>query len=326
MNQKILDSITEFKNKTNNEIIPITEKKLQFETNSYDVYINNIKLKKTSEFLITFKCVSCNSLNTVSTTQFLKKIRECKTSCFQCNLLKHNNIILSPEENRKNSIELFDTYSEEYKNSYFLNHLDDEDYNRIKTKIVNLCNGKYSKLDNIEYWSIYQVNNQMIFSSVMYDKINKTIFKVNQPVLKCDSCEKNWCGKSLECFKNSHKILCDDCKSSNRILKIKPIKNIINETVIYQSKLELKFIDWCKTNGFIIINGPHIEYTIDNKTKKHKITFQINNILIDVNKRQAKLDVIESSIKNKNYRKYFMITPNNWCQMTKELKQMLNKI
>jgi hypothetical protein len=86
--------------------------------------------------------------------------------------------------------------------------------------------------------------------------------------MKCDNCEKEWRCKSLEGFKNCFKILCPECKLCNRTFKIRPIKNINNEIITYQSKLELKFINWCDSNMLIVKNGPSIEYIFNNK--KHK--------------------------------------------------------
>ena len=217
MRDKILDSIVEFIDKNNNELIPIKKKELKFESSKYSsiknniwhVFINDIKLKKTSEYLIKYKCLTCEKNNTISTTQYLRKIRDCKKGCYQCN----NNInpekkeIISLTEYYKNSLIEFETYPDQYKNSYLLSHLTVEDYNRIKKNIISFCNGKCIDINNYEYWSIYKVNNQMKFSSVLYDKINNIIFKANQPIIKCDNCEKNWRCKSLELFKNSYKLL-----------------------------------------------------------------------------------------------------------------------
>ena len=38
------------------------------------------------------------------------------------------------------------------------------------------------------YYPVYRSMNQMLFTSVFYDKVNDSIFKAHQPVLKCDSC------------------------------------------------------------------------------------------------------------------------------------------
>ena len=62
---------------------------------------------------------------------------------------------------------------------------------------MSLGNGKFTDMDSYEWWSVYKVNNQMRFSSVLYDSIKKNIFKADQPIVKCDSCEKKWRFKIL---------------------------------------------------------------------------------------------------------------------------------
>jgi hypothetical protein len=348
----ILDSVKELKNKKSGNIIPIINRYLVFETNKYlsnknniwNVFFNDIKLKKTSEFIISYECLSCNQLNSCSPTQYLRKIRECKSTCFQCNNNELNQSIFSPnekslKEKHESSIKEYETYPDQFKKSYELSHLSNDDFMRIKPKIISLGNEKYKDLNNYEFWSIYKVNNQMRFSSVLYDPNKKMIFKADQPIMKCDSCEKKWRCKSLEAFKNCYKILCPECKLCNRIFKIRPIKNINNEVIIYHSKLELKFIDWCSSNKLVVKNGPNIEYKFYGKTKKYKVDFQIGNILIEVkdfhpwHKNQVdsgelnlKSNAVNNYIKDNEMDKYYFITPNNWNQMTSELLIKLNKI
>ena len=359
MRDKILSSICLFKNKNTNENISIIKKEIKFESSKYSstkeniwhVFINDIKLKKSSEYLIGYKCLTCNQENIVNTTQYLRKIRECKNNCFLCcNISNYNNNKLLNDKlpNDKlpiikykksfikineDSIIEFDTFPDLYKNSYLLSHLTIEDYNRIKKNIISFCNGKLCDINNYEFWSIYKVNNQMKFSSVMYDKINNVIFKANQPILKCDNCQNNWRCKSLEQFKNSYKILCANCKFCNRIFKIRPTKNINNKPLIYQSKLELKFIDWCASNNIVVNNGPNIDYIFNNKNHKYRVDFQINDILIEIKDYHIwhnnqvksgvwdiKLNAVNNYIINNKLNKYLFITPKNWNEQIKQIK------
>ena len=350
---KILNSLTELRNKNDNNIIPINTKELKFETSMYSstkeniwhVFINGNKIKKTSEYIFSYNCLSCGKLNTCASTQFLRKIRQAKPQCFQCNniLLNETNYDRSIKprvekeektyrQKHENSLIEFETYPDQYRNSYLLSHLSVDDYNRIKPNIISFGNGKFTDMDNYEYWSIYKVNNQMKFSYVIYDNINDIIFKADQPILKCDNCENNWRCKSLEIFKNCYKILCNDCKLCNRTFKIRPIKNINNQIIMYQSKLELKFIEWCASNNLIVTNGPNVEYVFNNKSHKYRVDFQINDILIEIkdfhiwHRNQVesglwdeKVNAVKKYILDNKLKKYYFITPNNWNQMIKEL-------
>lgn len=353
MREQILESIIELKNKKTNDIIPIIKKELKFECSKYSsiktdiwhVFINDSKLMKTSEYTISYKCLSCEKINSVGTTQFLRKIRQCKAQCYQCNIIKLNSLPHSFNENKKelesikkskslkeyyekSKIE-FESYPDKYKNSYQLSHLDMDDYNRLKPKIMSLGNGKYNNMDNYEFWPIYKVGNQMKFSSIMYDKIDDIIFKAHQPIIKCDNCEKQWRCKSLESLKKHHKLFCPDCKVCNETFKLRPAKNINNKIIMYQSKLELKFINWCNSNNIIVNNGPVVDYLFNGKNHKYRIDFQVDDLLIEIKdfhiwhknqvesgKWAAKLSAVES-------KKYYFITPNNWNQMITELKNIL---
>lgn len=350
--QEILDSVFCFKNKSTNEDIKIEKKELMFQRNKYSstleniwhVKINDVILKKTSNFIIGYNCLSCNKPNIVSTTQFLRKIRKCKYNCFQCqleilntkpnhNLCKNKNVKkYTLEELRKISKNEFELFSDEYKNSYFLKHLTEDDFERIKPKIISICNGKYTNMETIDFWSIFKTNNQMIFSSVLYDREKNIIFKPNQPIVICDNCENNWRAKSLESFKNCYKLLCPTCKFSNKVFKIRPMKNIHNEIILYQSKLEKKFIDWCNNKNILCKNGPTIKYLWNGKEKSYRVDFQIGETLIEIkdfhiwHKNQVKngiwqekINAVDELLKTKQYEKYLFITPQNW-------DDMLNKI
>jgi hypothetical protein len=98
---------------------------------------------------------------------------------------------------------------------------------------------------------------------------------------------------------------------------------------MYQSKLELKFINWCNSNNIIVNNGPVVDYLFNGKNHKYRIDFQIDDLLIEIKdfhiwhknqvesgKWAAKLSAVES-------KKYYFITPNNWNQMITELKNIL---
>lgn len=369
MRDEILKSVFEFIDKKTNEKIEIKSKELIFESSKYSstkkniwyIIINGIKLKKTSEYIIGYSCIHCKLNNYIGTTSFLRKIRNNNDFCSNCRIEKLNceeikilrsNILRNPEnkikvvENKKLSydeihklsINEFNNYSDEFRNAYLLNHLTEEDYERIKPKIKSYSNGTLTKMNDYEFWPIYKVNNQMKYSSVLYDKVNKVIFKGNQPIIKCDNCEKEWRAKSLDKLKNAYKVLCPDCNSCNKIFKIRSTKNILNENIMYQSKLEKKFINWCESLNIVINNGPNIKYNFENKEKIYKVDFILKDLLIEINdddiwyknelesgKFNAKLNATNKYIIDNNLKKYYLINSNNWNQMTKEIELYLEK-
>jgi hypothetical protein len=310
LREKILEYIVKIQNKETKENVPIIMKKLLHETGSgiYHLEINNIKLRKSSEFLITYICSICEVETSVGTTQMLRKIRNgVLPKCLSC----CSSSLTIPQKKEKveihqQSIQEFDkNYNSYLKNAYFLSHLTEDDFERIRKNIISFGNGKYTDLNNYEFWSIYKVNNnQLCFSSVIYDKITKNIFKSDQSIIKCDNCLKPWRCKSLEKFKNDYKLLCPECKLCNRTIKIHSIQNINNEIIIYQTKLELKFIHWCNNNNFVVRNGENYN-------------FKINDYFIEISKKQRHIEDIE---------KHFFITPQNWNQQIFLLQKNLDKI
>lgn len=237
---------------------------------------------------------------------------------------------------KQESVKLFNEYDDDFKENYFKKHLTEDDYKRLSKNIKSLQNGKHIIDDNLEYWAIFKTNNQMLFSSVFYDKVNDMIVRAHQPIVQCDNCQQVWRAKSIEKFKNCYKILCQDCIFCNKTFKIRSTKNHVNQPILYQSQLELKFINWCKNNNITVINGPSIMYEFEGKQRKYKIDFQIGSILIEIkdnhiwDKRQlesgmwkAKEDAVQNEIIKGMYKEYHIITPRNWML---KLKSLLNKI
>ena len=242
---------------------------------------------------------------------------------------------------KNDSIRIFNSMDDDFKNNYYSFHLTNDDYMRISKNIISFQNGKYTDIDQIEYWPIYNSMNQMNYTSVLYCKNNNTVFKAHQPIMKCDNCMTTWRAKSIERFKNCYKIMCKDCLFVNKTFKIRQFKNINNELILYQSKLELKFINWCNNNNILLHNGPKLIYNFENKTRTYRVDFLIksmsesHDILIEVKdnhiwhkndiisgKWKAKEDAVHEAIKKGEYKEYYMITPKNWM----EIIDKLNKI
>ena len=347
----ILEIQDENKNKLENINLNLLFSQLKKKTSIWHLELNNKNLSKKDKYLIKYKCYTCNSIHIVGTTQFLRKINKCSLNCYLCrnnneinhsNKLKELNIIkkeLKEDSILDISIIEFNKYDDDYKDDYFKFHLTNDEYKRISKNIISFQNGKYSDISNIEYCPILKTNNQMKFTSIMYDTINKTMFKAHQPILKCDNCCKEWRAKSIERFKNCIKILCNECTLCNRTFKIRNTKNINNENILYQSKLELKFIDWCNNNNIIVNNGPSIKYTFENKERIYKVDFAIKDSLIEIKdnhiwhkqdiktgKWNAKENAVKEFIKdNLIYKNYLLIFPNNWNLMLQNILK-LNKI
>jgi len=338
---KILNNIIEITK--DNIPIEIKSIKLEFSSNKYSskknsiyhITLNDKHLSKRDTFNIKYKCITCEANHIVGTTQFLRKVNKCSYSCGSsslCESVQQTPIPpLSLKEQKEESDKLFDEYDDDFKNTYFSYHLTNEDYKRISKNIIGLHNGKY-KIDNLEYWPVFKTNNQMLFSSVFYDNTNNLIIKANQPILQCDNCNNNWRAKTLEKYKNCHKILCSSCTLCNKTFKIRTTKNCINDIILYQSKLELNFINWCNNNSIIVKNGPALSYIFQDIERKYKVDFIIKDLLIEIKdnrddiksgKHEAKINAVKEAIKNGNYKEYYLITPDIWVNTLKIIKQLI---
>lgn len=337
---KILNNIVEITK--DNIPIEIKSIKLEFSCNKYSskknsiyhITLNDGHLSKRDVLNIKYKCITCEAVHIVGTTQFLRKINKCSYRCSLCvNKEQTPMHPLSLKEQKEASDTLFEEYDDDFKDTYYSYHLTNEDYKRISKNIISLQNGKY-KIEDLEYWAVFKTNNQMLFSSVFYDNANNLIIKANQPILRCDNCNNDWRAKTLEKYKNCHKILCSSCTLCNKTFKIRTTKNCINDIILYQSKLELNFINWCNNNSIIVKNGPALSYVFQGIERKYKVDFMIKDLLIEIKdnhiwyrndiktgKNEAKINAVKEAIKNGDYKEYYLITPDIWVNTLKTIKQ-----
>jgi hypothetical protein len=107
---------------------------------------------------------------------------------------------------------------------------------------------------------------------------------------------------------------------------------------MYQSKLEMKFINLCESLNIVINNGPNIKYNFENKERIYRVDFILKDLLIEIKddhiwhknelesgKFNAKMNAVKKYITDNNLKKYYLINPNNWNQITKEIELYLQK-
>lgn len=354
---KILNNILEITK--DNIPVEIKSIRLEFSSNKYSakknsiyhITLNDKHLSKRDTFNIKYKCVSCDAIHIVGTTQFLRKINKCSYRCDKCSSCSSCSIQQQPlslREQNEESVKQFGEYDDDFKDTYYSYHLTNEDYKRISKNIISLQNGKY-KIGDLEYWSVFKTNNQMLFTSVFYDNTNNLVIKANQPILRCDNCGNDWRAKTLEKYKNCHKIMCPACLLCNKTYKIRTTKNCVNDIILYQSKLELNFINWCNNNSIIVKNGPVLPYVFLDVARKYKVDFEIkggdakassdaSGLLIEIKdrhiwyrndiksgKHEAKLSAVRAAIEKGDYKEYYLITPDIWVNTLKTIKQLVSK-
>ena len=345
---KILNNILEIR-KDDATPIEIKSIKLEFSCNKYSskknsiyhITLNDKHLSKRDTMNIKYKCVTCDAIHIVGTTQFLRKVGKCSYRCSNCvgtaGTIGTINAPIAPlplslKEQKEESDRVFDECDDDFKDAYYTYHLTNEDYKRISKNIISLQNGKY-KIEHLDYWPVFKTNNQMLFSSVFYDDSNNLIIKANQPIMRCDNCGNDWRAKTLEKYKNCHKILCSSCTLCNKTFKIRTAQNSINEIILYQSKLELNFINWCNNNAIIVKNGPALPYVFQGIERKYKVDFMIKDLLIEIKdnhiwykndiksgKHEEKLKAVRTAIEKGDYKEYYLITPDIWVNTLKTIK------
>jgi hypothetical protein len=365
---RIVESIIELTDKITSKTENPKNIRIEYSTSKYSstqekiwhMVLNGKKITKKSKLLFKYRCLTCSTIHIVSSTQFIRKFNNISVRCDDCKnseekkrenqslMMKNNKIATSSNEkeiikkeleiiidfikNKEISLKLFNDQDDNFKNAYFLKHLTHTEFEKISKNLISLENGKYTDKSTFEFWPVYMSNNQMLFSSVLYDKINKTIFRPNQPILKCDNCDNNWRAKSLNKFKNDIKIYCKDCSLVSKTFNLKPFKNINNEKILYQSKLELKFIKFCNDNNIKVNNGPSIKYIFNDKERTYKVDFQIDENLIEIKdehiwhkneissgKWVAKENAAKKYIEDNKLKEFIFITPKNWNDKTSKL-------
>ena len=180
------------------------------------------------------------------------------------------------------SEEEFQSESEDFKINYEKMHLTADEFSEISHKIYKINDIIFN--NNFEYCYSIKTNNQMKYSSYIFK--DNIFTNVNNIVYICDNCSELFSSsrKPKEKYLNNHKYLCPKCYLSNRTFKIKPLKNINNEVITYQSAPELRLIDFCNKNNILIENGPTVSFYFNDKKRKYRIDYYIPklNILIEI--------------------------------------------
>jgi len=345
--QTIVSKITAIYDTKTGIQIPISTITVDFGHNKYSakklavwrVIINGSRLSKKDLLKFDYSCPTCCAKQQITPINLMRKVNKCSINCAQCVNRPAGTMSDKPItyiEKRDASIEAFNKMDEEYKSKYFAFHLTQEDYARLLPRIQSFQNGKITDFANIEYWPVYNSLNQMNFTHIMYNRQTQTVFKPHQPILKCDNCQSTWRAKSLEVYKNHLQVNCRTCSLTNTIFRIRTTNNNLNELITYQSKLELKFIKWCNTNGITVRNGPVLPYEFNGKQSSYRVDFMVGRILVEIKdnhiwhknqlangKWQAKESKASSEVALGHYDDFMLIDPKNWLASLKTLKVKL---
>lgn len=347
--QAIINNILGVYNTVANEYMVSSQLKLTQSGNTsgklikWIILINDKRISKHDKLLFDYKCLTCDTKHRITPINLIRKVNKCVTGCLNCintnAISSHLSIPKSYKEIRDNSLVTFNSMDDDFKYKYFMTHLTSEDYERIKPQIVGFLNGKIDDLENIEYWPVYSSHSELSYTSILYHKPTDTVFKPNQPIIKCDSCYTTWRTSSIEKHKNNVRILCNTCLNV-KLLPAKTTQNIARQPVVYYTQQEQKFIKWCKQNNLVVNNGPTITYLHECKELKTNVRFNVQGILIEIKPNKGHISndlhtvlwsVKETAIRDfiafsaGEFRGFMIITPNNWLDSLKKIKSTIEQ-
>jgi DNA-directed RNA polymerase subunit RPC12/RpoP len=340
-------------NKYSNTKIPI-----------YKFEIDDKLISRNNSLQVSYKCLECQRINKVALNNIVRKMNKSIWKCRICKeededkrkthskFLKDNNpqttdyrkpipIKKTLREIIDVSFQEFDEMDFDYIDKYFTKHLTKEEFDYIKPHIISIQNDKFKKeeLDTFEYLPALKCNNQTLFTPMFYDHSRDGFEKPIYLKYKCQKCQNDFVNRDLWIQKNRIKILCKECSFCNETFRIRGDKNILNQRITYQSKLELKFIKFCAEKNIIVVDGQKLNYNWNGKNRKYIVDYYLPDLkmLIELkddhiwHKKQvengvwkAKMEAVEK-YNLENNTQYLLIFPKNYqSSLDNILKQNKN--
>jgi hypothetical protein len=289
----------------NYEIKYFKSKYSSFSGESLNLFIDGKPISRVG-VKVKFECFTCSSENEILLEKYLKKEEEsgckkCRERCAKKRNLQSKFVRESFEKNgkvlpkskdkkiEKSNIQLiedskfyFSLESEDFQSRYFEINTTISEYEKHLKNIIRI-NGLSVK--NVDFIPFLKIDKHTKYSQYVYDHKNDKLLRFKNIEYLCQSCEKEFLSSTTRLPKmkfNNNKILCKDCGFCNKTFKIKTTKNILDENIKYQSKLELELIDFCEENKIIIKNGPKLNYKFKGRDLKYYVDFEIQNFVIEI--------------------------------------------
>lgn len=233
---------------------------------------------------INYNCPMCDHSNTIVLKKLLLKQN---LNCKWCKGVK-NDLTINKIDIKKLSLEELIIYSNnefnntdnKYKEYFYKKHLTEIEFNNLKDKIYaidgNIITDRLEFYEHIKIVSHHQYSQKVLH--------NGKLFTFRKVEFKCDLCDSIFSTSRNYKEKSYNQILCRRCHLNNKVFNIKFYKNINNETLTYQSKIELDFIKFCNLNNIVIKDGNVINYEYKDKTLKYYIDFLLpeKNMLVEI--------------------------------------------
>ena len=350
-----------------NPSVKITEFKLEKNVSKYSntkipifkFIINETPISRNNSLIVSYNCKNCNSNSLITLNLFCRKMNK---DIIKCNFCKNldlekrkiqslfmikkykENIVKKEKEYKKNRDFLkvisdtnseFEKEDDDFKDNYFKKYLTADEYLRIKNKIISIGNGKILNIEDFIYIPYYPTYNQTKYNPILFNSKEHIVEKPQYIEWICESCENKFTNRDLWIQKNRYKILCNECTFCNKTFKIRKFSLWNGNKILYQSNLELKLIKYCNEKKININNGPVINYIFNDKNRKYKVDFAIDDFKVWIetkdnhhwhkkNKESGifyeKKKAAEEKAKLINF-SYVVLFPNNWLNYLKQLAE-----
>jgi len=319
MESQYLTNIIHIRDKNTNALVLKDQCTIQKITSMYSntkqpifkLIIDSTPISRNNAYIVRFKCHTCDIEQEITLNLYMRKVNKNVTRCEACKnkneekcknhseFMKQNatnilsgtyNKVLTKvkqttlEQHIEKSLTDWNEEDDDFKERYYLYHLTQQDYDRIRTKIVSINHGKITDIENWNYFPTYRIYNQTRFTPMLVHKHESLVEKPLYIAFKCDNCDVEFIHRDLEVVKNNLKILCQTCSLTNRTfhLRKKTLKN--GEHIMWQSIPERRFIEWCEEHNIMIKNGPKVEYIFHEKPHMYRVDFELpdKKLLVEI--------------------------------------------
>jgi len=300
--QPYLDAICAIRTKTKNADVSNQTIQIKLQTHKYSnthtpvprFLLDNTEISRNNDLVVGYRCLNCGVQNEITLNLYLRKVANQSRCCDACKnmdpakRLEHSAWMSGPkipvveskwkdkplEQRLEESEQAFLAEDTDFQASYFLNHLTKDEFQRIRTKLTSVGQGKITDLSMWEYFPYYRIWNQTKYAPML---IHTNKHQIETPAYVrwvCEECDQAFVNRDLEVQKNRLRILCAECGTSSRTCKIRSIITLWGK-IRYQSVQEKRVIEWCVENNIRIENGPRISYSFDGKDHNYKVDFQL---------------------------------------------------
>jgi len=304
-------TIKSIRNKTTNTLISLSSCSFQKLVAKYSntkepivkLVIDSKPISRNNDLLVSFICQTCKLTREITLNLFMRRVSKNTVRCHYCvnkdtdkcesqskfmkdnisAIIKGDYIKLVEKKVSEKSLDEFIEYSikewnnedVEFINHYNLNHLSQEEFNRILPKIKGVGNGKIVNLTDWSYIPNYRVFNQTRYTPMLIDKVKNIIEKPHYITFECENCENLFTHRDLEIVKNKLKIFCQTCTLTNKTFRLRSYTTKNGIKLLWQSIPEKRFIEWCEEHSIEVKNGPIIQYNFQDIAHKYRVDFEL---------------------------------------------------